>query len=53
MLKKREEEENINAYTNVYGYILAFALNKSEWPFATLAWEVFPPKIPSPPIVTH
>lgn len=29
MLKKREEEENINFFTNVYGYILAFALKKS------------------------
>lgn len=46
MLKKREE--NINFFTNVYGYILAFALTKSEWPFVTLAWEVFPTLIIPP-----
>lgn len=28
MLKKREEQENITFFTNVYGYILAFALKK-------------------------
>lgn len=30
MLKKREEQENINFFTNVYGYILAFALKQSK-----------------------
>lgn len=50
MLKKREEQENINFFTNVY--ILAFALKKSEWPFATLAWEVFPTQI-TPPLHFH
>lgn len=48
MLKKREE--NINFFTNVYDYILAFAVKKSELPFATLAWEVFPPQITPPPL---